>query len=160
MFPDSYLNLVHANDGKYVGQRDGVLSVSVERVRLDELDCYKLRYLKENGEYHVWIAPDRDFNVIKIETAFEEQREVLRSKLQQVDGSRWFPSEVQYEAVSDGQLQREEKLSIEVVQFNEPIKDSTFDFIGMDIPIGHPISDHIAQRSLVMGAEGPIEKRQ
>jgi hypothetical protein len=98
--------------------------------------------------------------VIKIESAFGEQRELLSSKLQQVDGSRWFPSEVHYKALSNGQLHREEKLSIEVVQFNEPINDLTFDFIGMDVPIGHPISDHIAERSLVMGAEGPIEERR
>lgn len=115
---------------------------SVNRDQLDGSDLLRINYVTQRGaEFRVWVSPDMDYSVLKIETQFsysnQQYVDTISSTYQRHTKSQlWFPKHYEYARTVNGKIAREETADIEIVSLNEGVNDEIFELKGMDIPPG------------------------
>ena len=161
MYPNSFANLKSYKFNSRLGNRRGLIQdVALEIEKLGDYELAKLSYVADWGQDSVWISPDQDFSVVKIERTGSDRR-IIESSLAFVDGFGWFPESCRYERRRNGELVKEEDLKIRVQQFNEPVDSDTFTLKSMGISEGEKVLNYTVNpsRFMVMGKEGLEEIR-
>jgi len=62
----------------------------------------------------------------------------------------WFPSNVEYQSYTNEVLKTQETLTVEVEQFNWPIPEDVFEFVGMAVPVGREVYDFSGETAKTM----------
>jgi len=166
-----YVGVAEPNDPRRVGMAaadflnlnhyplDEVLANPARRntaVRQEQLSgaaCTVVTITRLNGGViQVWIAPERDFSVLRMEGEISDGRGSKRFDTVDVDvalhepSGLWFPvhSHCRNGSRNDAgeKLERDEDCAIEVISLNQPIPPEVFTFAGIGVPVGWPVSDH------------------
>ncbi len=111
---------------------------------LDGERCTRVEYERNDGTVvTLWVAPERDYNVVKSSMAIADLRDLAETTLARDEASGlWFPARVRYQRTMKGEVTHEEDLTIKVVHLNRPVDPKTFTPGGMDIPAGTPVVRH------------------
>lgn len=151
-----YANLIQMELDTILGITEK--NVTKEPDARNGLRCVKLTYSRSNGEIHVWLAPERDFNPIAMEGHFGETLYRLECRLGEVEGFGWFPVHAHMQNFEQGELIDEEVLEVEVVQFNQPLPEDTFKFTGMGVPEGTYITDSTGDNTIRDDRTGEVHQ--
>ncbi|MDR1384306.1 MAG: hypothetical protein LBJ67_10775 [Planctomycetaceae bacterium] len=115
--------------------------------KLGDIDAWKVTYriVIENGEFKntYWVVPQMGFSLIRFDTnkLYSNGDTVVihyALKAKQYN-SVWFPMEMHYQVIENGQITHEEVQTIEEAFFNQLIEDQDFALEGLEIPQGTEI---------------------
>lgn len=141
--PYSLLYRHHAKD--VLANADRVNSWASEDM-LGGIRCIKCVHTTERGNtISVWVAPEQGYSILKSQGEHTSRSGALRvyrveSVLEHhIESDVWFPSEVRFQSLRDGEILEEEQWYVEQAMFNQPIGPETFELAGLEIPDGHTV---------------------
>ncbi|MBX9790449.1 MAG: outer membrane lipoprotein-sorting protein [Pirellulales bacterium] len=143
-----FLNLVHY-------PLDEVLTNPARKnttVRQDQLagqECTLVTITRVNGGIiRVWIAPERDFSVLRMDCEISDGRGTKSFDTVDVEvalhepSGLWFPVHSHCRNGVNDRIDCDEDCTIQVISLNQPIPPEVFTFAGIGVPVGWPVSDH------------------
>ncbi len=146
MAPRTFANLVHHNTpDNFIGRADRT-PPSMTREATGGVDCWKIEFSLKNGvKARAWIAPDRGYSPIRLETEFTSAGKVyfheLHSDVAPIPGANlWFPRRCECLRRIDGAVVAAETLDVALHDVNKPVPASVFTLAGLDIPPGTHVS--------------------
>jgi hypothetical protein len=105
--------------------------------------CWRTEYkLDEGSTARVWISPECDYSVLRVEYAFKHDRLEYLDRVDSIVSKKdgvgvWFPESCKYRRTEFGKsgevVTREEDLAIKVVQLNQPVDPMVFSLQGISI---------------------------
>lgn len=148
MAPATLRNLIYFNLESFVGRTDKK-NANVSPSTHKGIPCWLLRYTtSDKFDDQLYIAPSMDYSVIyfKID-AYDNSQEVPRRAIVRTDvvdtemakdqaSGLWFPKRAHYRAYVRGELQREERLTLNVKSLNQDLDPSYFTLSTMDVKPG------------------------
>ena len=123
-------------------------NTTVQQEQLAGCECTLVTITRVNGGFiRVWIAPERDFGVVRMDCEISDGR---TKSFDTVDvdlalhepSGLWFPVHTNCRNGIGDRIEREEDCTIEVISLNQPIPPEVFTFAGIGVPVGWPVSDY------------------
>ena len=159
----SFLRLSNYDLESFIGNMnmEKLIESSAAVEELDGASCVRLRYVRPHGVASVWMDPNRDYEVMRIEKNYQSSVRSMSCQLQVVPGYGWFPKHIVYterEPGTSSRLIMKQEADVEVVSLNRDLADSVFTFRGMGVPIGTVVHDHSVEggRQLVVTESGLV----
>ncbi len=154
------LNLRNEDFAGLVGNMRSVLGTSTQLETLPEGDSLiRLVYTRKIGDAEVWIDPERNYEIVKIEKDYEKSFRKITTTLQKVKGFGFFPETFYLQENRNkpsGPFHRTQRGEVEVISINEPLDDELFTMKSMRVPIGHRVDDLVDKKILEMAKSGPV----
>lgn len=142
MVVDTFANLAGRHLNAVVGNRKGVLKSEMRQRHVEGIECIELQYHYESGGVvATWVAPARDFSILKIVSEGDGVTEKLTNTLSEVENFGWFPSTIRYERSVNTILTKTESIEIDLQKANQPVDAAVFGFKAMGVPDGTRIYD-------------------
>jgi len=143
-------------DGLAVGEIGEFLG-SPKRTNLKMADeslsgvaCKKITFsgFEDRGDVSYWIAPDKGCSVVRMEGDWGKgtpgnYRSITDLVVEPYKNTGiWFPAEAEYQRIKGGQVTIHERLKVEALSFNEPLDETIFTPIAMNVPAGTAVYKH------------------
>ena len=162
IWPTDYLNLRGLNLKQILTAEHWKVFGEPSDESLGNRKCVKTTYLPianpSTAKVDVWHDPREGQAVARVVCKFGDTEDSIECENALVPEFGWFPARVKYVRTENGTAQREEVQLITVVQLNDEIPPSTFDFTGMGIPLGKKVYDFTTdpKRVLSVGPNGLV----
>ncbi len=154
--PVAFLNLVYSSLHQWIGKAASAPDAKVTVEDFSGEQAHRISFtLPDDVSASLWYY-DKKLSAACIDVKQFDIRERADSRLGMIAGYGWFPSKVTYRRWEGGNLINEDVADVNVIQINEPIDSSVFDFPGMDLPLGTLVSDRTnkSNKQFVLTATG------
>jgi hypothetical protein len=134
-------NYIHFHLESFVARSDRQ-PPSVRSDPLNGVECWRVEFLTNDGStIRYWVAPTQGNSVLRIEHAFtnsgDRYLDSVTTEVKRYESAGvWFPASCVFRRLQNDKPLREEKLTIRVASFNQPIDPQVFELKGMNIPAG------------------------